>query len=101
MKKLKFSELQDQIPVYHQVDRLNLTVIQYDHHISVFCVRCNDQKSLLANGHIEGDNLICSVHGWDYRYDTNVSEYNNEEVLHKIHVEIQEDHVYVNNNENY
>ena len=28
-----------------------------------------------------GTNLICGLHGWDYRVDTGVSEYNNEEAL--------------------
>jgi glutamate synthase domain-containing protein 2 len=38
----------------------------------------------MADGHIDGENLICGLHGWDYRYDTGVSEYNNKEVLNKF-----------------
>jgi glutamate synthase domain-containing protein 2 len=38
----------------------------------------------MADGNIDGHNLICGVHGWDYRYDTGVSEYNNTELLHKF-----------------
>jgi len=38
----------------------------------------------MADGHIDGHNLICGVHNWDYRYDTGVSEYNNSEFLHKF-----------------
>ena len=49
----------------------------------------------MADGHIEGHNLICGVHGWDYRYDTGVSEYNNNEVLHKFKAEINENYVWV------
>jgi len=51
----------------------------------------------MSDGRISGDNLICGVHGWDYRYDTGVSEYKNDEVLHKFTAWIDEaeDAVYV------
>lgn len=48
-----------------------------------------------ADGHIEGGNIICGVHGWDYRYDTGVSEYNNKEVLQKFTTLIEGDVLYV------
>jgi glutamate synthase domain-containing protein 2 len=35
------------------------------------------------------------VHGWDYRFDTGVSEYNNEEALHKFPAEIKDDAVWI------
>ena len=56
---------------------------------------------LLSDGHIDGENLICGVHYWDYRYDTGVSEYNNEEVLHKFKawIDKEKDEVYVDENE--
>ena len=38
--------------------------------------------TVLADGHIDGDNIICGVHNWDFRFDIGVSEYNNEEALH-------------------
>jgi glutamate synthase domain-containing protein 2 len=53
----------------------------------------------MADGYIEGDNLICGVHGWDYRYDTGVSEYNNQEVLHKFKSEIRDDYIWVDEEE--
>jgi glutamate synthase domain-containing protein 2 len=39
---------------------------------------------LLSDGSIEGENLICGVHGWDYRCDSGISEYNNAESLQKF-----------------
>ena len=53
----------------------------------------------MADGHIDGDNLICGVHGWDYKYDTGVSEYNNEEVLQKFYTEIKNNWVWVDEDE--
>jgi len=42
----------------------------------------------MADGHVEGDNLICGLHGWDYRVDTGVSEYDNSEILQKFNAKI-------------
>ena len=41
------------------------------------------------------------MHNWDYRYDTGVSEYNNEEVLHKFGswIDTEQDAVFVSGDE--
>ena len=44
----------------------------------------------MADATIVGDNIICGVHNWDYRYDTGVSEYSNDEALHKFSAEIKD-----------
>ncbi|MCH8066119.1 MAG: Rieske 2Fe-2S domain-containing protein, partial [Chloroflexi bacterium] len=38
--------------------------------------RCLHRGALLSDGRVEGEDLICGVHGWDYRYKTGVSSYN-------------------------
>ena len=53
----------------------------------------------MADGHVDGDSLICGVHGWDYRYDTGVSEYNNKEVLQKFNAEITDEWVWIDEDE--
>jgi hypothetical protein len=55
----------------------------------------------MADGHIDGHNIICGVHNWDYRYDTGVSKYNNTEVLHKFNawIDVDNDVVVVGENE--
>jgi len=52
---------------------------------------------LLGDGHVDGHNLICGVHGWDYRVDTGISEYDNSEILETFTawVDESEDAVYV------
>lgn len=72
-----WSELSDRQPAYALVADVDLVVIRYDNKVSVLYGRCVHRGALLADGHIDGPNLICGVHGWDYRYDTGVSEYNN------------------------
>ncbi len=53
----------------------------------------------MADGHIDGDNLICGVHGWDFRYDTGVSEYNNSETLPKFSAWVEDNQVMVDEEE--
>lgn len=96
---IKFSELKDREPIHLQIKGLDLVVIRYDDHISVLYGRCLHRGALMSDGYIAGDNLICGVHGWDYRYDTGVSEYNNDEALHKFNAEIKEDNVWVDEKE--
>jgi glutamate synthase domain-containing protein 2 len=92
-----WSELPDRQPAYALVANVDLVVIRYDDTVSVLYGRCVHRGALLADGHIDGPNLICGVHGWDYRYDTGVSEYNEEEALNKFTawVDAAADAVYV------
>ncbi len=85
MKQLiKWDELNDREPTHALVADVDLVIVRYDDNVSVLYGRCLHRGALMADGHVDGHNLICGVHGWDYRYDTGVSEYNNDEVLHKF-----------------
>ena len=78
MNKIKLSALEnieDRSPAPFQINGLDLVAIRYDDKISVLYGRCLHRGALLGDGHIEGDNLICGVHGWDYRFDNGISEY--------------------------
>lgn len=102
MKEIKlcpFSSLEDKKPVGKQVNGLDLVVIRYGKQVSVLYGRCLHRGALMADGYVEGNNLICGVHGWDYRFDTGVSEYNNEEALHKFHASIKEGDIYIDEDE--
>ena len=95
LKTAQLNELEDRKPSHATINGLDLVVIKYDEEVSVLYGRCLHRGSLLADGHIEGRNLICGVHGWDYRFDTGVSEYKNNEVLHKFQSEIRDDAIWV------
>jgi glutamate synthase domain-containing protein 2 len=84
VKLAVWSELADRKPAYALVADVDLVVIRYDDQVSVLYGRCLHRGALMSDGSIVGTNLICGVHGWDYRFDTGVSEYNNEEALHKF-----------------
>lgn len=88
IKVATFSELADRKPAYALVEEVDLVVIRYDDNVSVLYGRCAHRRALMADGFVDGDNLMCGVHMWDYRLDTGVSEYNNHEALHKFTAEI-------------
>ncbi len=79
-----WSKLTDRAPAYALVANVDLVVIRYGDKASVLYGRCLHRGALLADGFVDGDNLICGLHNWDYRIDTGISEYNNAEVLPKF-----------------
>lgn len=93
----KWSELEDRTPTYALVAGVDLVVVRYGEEVSVLYGRCLHRGALLSDGRVEGDNLICGLHDWDYRIDTGVSEYNNSEVLEKFTawVDVDQDAVFV------
>ena len=90
-----WEDLKDRMPLHARVKDLDLVIVRYDDQVSVLYGRCLHRGALMADGHIEGDNLICGLHGWDYRYDSGVSEYNNEEALHKFTTKIEDGFVWI------
>jgi len=99
IKLLKTSELKDRVPKHALASNTDLVILKYDDQYSVLYGRCLHRGALMSDGHVDGDNLICGVHGWDYRYDTGVSEYNNKEVLHKFTAIIEGDFLCVDKKE--
>ncbi len=102
MKALKIAswrELEDRKPTYALVGNVDLVVTRFDDAVSVLYGRCAHRGALMSDGYVSGDNLICGLHGWDYRIDTGVSEYNNSEVLPKFTAWVEDDAVYVDADE--
>ncbi|MEE8126186.1 MAG: Rieske 2Fe-2S domain-containing protein [Nitrospirales bacterium] len=101
VKVATWSGLEDRMPAYGLVGNVDLVVVRYDEAVSVFYGRCLHRGALMADGSVEGQNLICGLHGWDYRLDSGISEYNNQEVLHKFTawIDQQADAVYVDESE--
>ncbi len=80
----QLSDLRNRKPTGFLVRGLDLVVVKDGDLISILYGRCLHRGALLADGRIEGDHLICGVHDWDYRFDSGVSAYNNDEALHKF-----------------
>lgn len=96
-----WSDLSDREPAGARIAGVDLVVVRYDDQVSVLYGRCQHRGVLLSDGHIDGENLICGVHGWDYRYDTGISEYDNSEQLATFTswVDEDDDAVYVDASE--
>ena len=98
MKKLaikKWDELEDRVPAYALVADVDLVVIRYDESVSVLYGRCAHRGALMSDGSVNGNNLICGVHGWDYRLDSGISQYNNSETLPKFNAWLEDGQVFV------
>lgn len=91
----KISDLENKKPEHALVNGLDLVIVKFDADISVLYGRCLHRGALMSDGHVDGENLICGVHGWDYRVDSGVSEYNNKEVLHKFSTKIDGNDLFV------
>lgn len=102
MKKVAIADwqqLKNRVPAYALVSNVDLVVIRYEDRVSVLFGRCHHRGALLADGFVDGDNLICGVHHWDYRIDTGISEYNNAEALQKFGAWIEDGKVLVDADE--
>ena len=95
IKLIEYQKLSDREPVHAEVNGLDLVIIRFDDRVSVLYGRCLHRGALLGDGYIDGHNLICGVHNWDYRFDTGVSEYKNDEALHKFYAVIRDGWVWV------
>ena len=94
-KVATLSQLPDRNPQYALVGEVDLVVVRFDEEVSVFYGRCLHRGALMSDGFVRGKDLICGVHNWDYRLDTGVSAYNNEEVLPKFKSWVKDDDILV------
>ena len=102
MKKVavaKLDEVPDRKPQYALVGEVDLVVVRFDDDVSVFYGRCLHRGALMSDGFVSGNNLICGLHYWDYRMDTGVSEYANDEKLPKFTAWMEDGQVWVDEEE--
>lgn len=95
----KLGNLPDRNPQYALVGEVDLVVVRFDDEISVFYGRCLHRGALMSDGFVRGKDLICGVHNWDYRLDTGVSAYANQEKLPKFTSWVEGDDVLVDADE--
>ncbi|MGC6486686.1 MAG: glutamate synthase-related protein [Planctomycetota bacterium] len=94
--------LQPLQPAHALVANVDLVVVRHATEqptVSVLYGRCHHRGALLADGRVEGDNLICGLHGWDYRFDSGVSSYNHDEALQKFSAWVEDGQVWVDQDE--
>ena len=99
VKVATWSDVPERTPVGATVEGIDVVIIRRGAEHSVLYGRCLHRGALLADGRIEGDDLLCGLHGWDYRIDTGVSAYNNSEVLQKFTSMLEGDALLVDRDE--
>ena len=90
-KVATWSSLEDRTPTYALVANVDLVVTRFDDRVSVLYGRCLHRGALMSDGSVQGENLICGLHGWDYRLETGVSAYDNAEALHRFEAWVDAD----------
>ena len=96
VKLFELHALADRQPTHALVENTDLVIIRFDDTFSVLYGRCLHRGAMLSDGFVDDqDNLICGLHHWDYRINTGVSEYNNEEALYKFRAALHEGFIYV------
>ncbi len=99
MKVLSRNDIIANKPNGVTINGLDLVIIMRNGKSSVLYGRCLHRGALMADGHLVGENLVCGLHGWDYRWDTGVSEYNNNERLYKFYSWWEDDVLHVDEEE--
>ncbi|MCP3870139.1 MAG: Rieske 2Fe-2S domain-containing protein [Gammaproteobacteria bacterium] len=104
MKKVaivSWVDLKPLVPAYALAGGVDLVVIRLKEGegVSVLYGRCAHRGALMADGRIEGENIVCGLHDWDYCYQSGISSYNPSEKLQRFHAWIEEDQVWVDEDE--
>lgn len=99
VKIAQMDELVEKEPSHAQVLGTDLVIVKYGQEASVLYGRCLHRGALLSDGFIDGHNLICGLHNWDYRYDTGVSEYAPDEKLRKFKHSIKDGELFIDQSE--
>lgn len=84
-----------------QVEGVDLVVVRWPdgEGTSVLYGRCRHRGALLADGTIEGSNIICSLHRWDYCYKSGISSYLNDDRLHRFSSFVEDGEILVDADE--
>ncbi len=104
MKKVRIAtlaQLDPSKPTHALVAGVDLVLVRWpnEEEVSVLYGRCLHRGALLSDGTIEGEDLICGVHGWDYRFRTGISAYTNDDVLERFTHWIEDGEVLVDEDE--
>ncbi|MFD6199136.1 glutamate synthase-related protein [Mycobacteriaceae bacterium NPDC060252] len=89
------STLTEGVPVTVEVGGVDIVLVRRRDGVSALHGRCAHRGALMGDGRVEGDLLICGVHGWRYEVDTGVSPVNPAVALARFPSWISSGSVYV------
>ena len=96
---MAWADLKDRTPHGAVAEGVDLVIIRFDDSHSVLSGRCQHRGARMADGHCVGDDLVCGVHGWDYRIDSGISTYSDREHLHLFESVILDGVIHVDRDE--
>ncbi len=91
----ELSALPEGAPYATRVSGVDIVLIRQDEDVSALYGRCAHRGALMADGHLEGDLLVCGVHGWRYEVDSGISPVNPSVALTKFPAWVSNGTVYV------
>ncbi len=97
----QWADLEPLKPSYALAASVDLVVVRWpdEEQVSVLYGRCAHRGALMSDGHIEGGNIICGLHDWDYCYKSGISSYNPSERLHRFNAWVEQGQVWVDEEE--
>ena len=97
----QWADLEPLKPAYALVADVDLVIVRWEQgeDVSVLYGRCAHRGALMADGRVEGGNIICGVHDWDYCFKSGISSYNPSERLHRFKAWVEDAQVWVDEDE--
>ena len=97
----QWADLEPLKPAYALVADVDLVIVRWaqGEDVSVLYGRCAHRGALMADGRVEGGNIICGVHDWDYCFKSGISSYNPSERLQRFNAWVENDQVWVDEDE--
>lgn len=76
LRVASFDDLADDRPHPVTVNGVDIVLVRRGSGVSALYGRCPHRGALLADGHVDGNLVVCGVHGWRYDSETGVSPVN-------------------------
>lgn len=92
---LKTNELEEGKGTTVFVNERDLALYKYEGEFYALDNTCLHREGKLGDGWMDGPNVICPLHHWDYDVKTGVSRWNSEEVVAVYPVRVEDDSVQV------
>jgi nitrite reductase/ring-hydroxylating ferredoxin subunit len=101
VKVATWSALESLVPTMARVGSVDLVVVRRGDRVSVLYGRCPHRGAPMGDAQVVGANLVCAAHGWDFRWDTGVSDKDPSDCLRSFRcwVDEQQDAVWVDRQE--
>lgn len=100
---IQLSTLEILKPTYSLVANVDLVVLRLEDHdpeqVVVMYGRCQHRGALMADAHIQGDKIVCGLHGSHYNFKTGINPRYITHNLQKFKAWVEDDHVYVDADE--